>query len=96
MVGIKKYIVFIYMDNIEHDVKVLKKLLNSELFLGKYPMINRVWVDGKIDGYIEVIDIVLIVNEPSNHYWPIREEIWSFIWNIAKMSGVTSRFNIYP
>ena len=26
----------------------------------------------------------------------IRDEINSFIWNVAKMSGVTSRFNIYP
>ena len=81
------------MDNIEHDVKVLKKILNSPLFLDKYPMINRVWVDKRYDNNI---DIVLSVNEPANEYWPIREEIKSFIWNIAKMSGVTSRFNIYP
>jgi small-conductance mechanosensitive channel len=81
------------MDNIEHDVKVLKKLLNSPLFLDKYPMIQGVWVDEYGDNKI---DIVLRVNEPSNHYWPIREEIRSFIWNIAKMSGVTSRFQIYP
>ena len=81
------------MDNIEHDVKVLKKILNSELFLGKYPMIERVLVD---EQYGNKIDIVLIVNEPSNKYWPIREEIRSFIWNVAKMAGVTSRFQIYP
>ena len=81
------------MGNIEHDVKVLKKILNSPLFLDKYPMINRVWVDKR---YENNIDIVLSVKEPANEYWPIREEIKSFIWNIAKMSGVTSRFNIYP
>lgn len=85
--------VFIYMDNIEHDVKVLKKILNSELFLGKYPMIERVWVEEHGNSRI---DIVLRVDEPSNKYWPIREEIRSFIWNVAKMAGVTSRFNIYP
>ena len=81
------------MDNIEHDVKVLKKLLNSPLFLDKYPIIEGVWVDEYGNNRI---DIVLRVNEPSNYYWPIREEIRSFIWNIAKMSGVTSRFQIYP
>jgi hypothetical protein len=81
------------MDNIEQDVKVLKRVLNSELFLGKYSVIERVLVD---EQYGNKIDIVLIVNEPSNNYWPIRDEIRSYIWNIAKMAGVTSRFNIYP
>jgi hypothetical protein len=84
------------MDNMEHDTNVLDKILNSPLFLDKYPMINRVWVDGKIDGYIEVIDIVLSVNEPADEYWPVRDEVKSYIWNLAKMAGVTSRFNIYP
>ena len=81
------------MDNIEHDVKVLKKILNSPLFLDKYPMINRVWVEEYGNNKI---DIILNVNEPANVYWPVRDEIKSFIWNIAKMSGVPSRFNIYP
>ena len=81
------------MNNIEQDVKVLKKLLNSPLFLDKYPIIERVFVD---EQYGNKIDIVLIVTEPSNKYWPIRDEIRSYIWNIAKMAGVTSRFNIYP
>ena len=81
------------MNNIEQDVKVLKKILNSELFLGKYPIIKRVWVE---EYGTNVIDIVMSVNEPANEYWPLRNEINSYIWNIAKMSGVTSRFNIYP
>ena len=81
------------MDNIEHDVKVLKKILNSPLFLDKYPMINRVWVEEYGNSRI---DIVLNVKEPYSEYSPFRDEIKSFIWNIAKMSGVTSRFNIYP
>jgi small-conductance mechanosensitive channel len=81
------------MDNIEHDVKVLRRILNSELFLGKYPTIEGVWVDEYGNNKI---DIVLRVKEPANEYWPIRDEIKSYIWNIAKMAGVTSRFNIYP
>jgi hypothetical protein len=79
------------MDNIEHDVKVLKKILNSELFLGKYPIIERVWVDKR---YGNNIDIVMAIADPS--YWSVRDEITSYVWNVAKMAGVTSRFNIYP
>ena len=81
------------MDNIEHDVKVLKKLLNSPLFLDKYPVIERVWVDEYGNNRI---DIILNVKDPFKDYYLSRDEIKSFIWNIAKMSGVTSRFNIYP
>jgi hypothetical protein len=81
------------MDSIEQDVKVLKKILNSELFLGKYPVISRVWVE---EYGTNKIDIVLSVKEPYSEYSPLRDEIRSYIWNIAKMAGVTSRFNIYP
>jgi hypothetical protein len=81
------------MDSIEQDVKVLKKILNSELFLGKYPVISRVWVEEYGN---DRIDIVLNVKEPYSEYSPFRDEIRSYIWNIAKMAGVTSRFNIYP
>jgi len=83
--------VFIYMDNIEHDVKVLHKILNSELFLGKYPIVDRVWVDKR---YGNNIDIVMSINDAQ--FWAIRDEIISNIWNLAKMAGVTSRFQIYP
>ncbi len=81
------------MDNIKHDVKVLKKILNSELFLGKYPMISRVWVEEYGN---DKIDIILSVIEPYSEYHPLRDEIKSYIWNVARMAGVTSRFNIYP
>ena len=77
----------------EQDVIVLKKLLNSPLFLDKYPMISRVWVEEYGNNKI---DIVLSVKEPYSEYSPLRDEIRSYIWNIAKMAGVTSRFNIYP
>jgi len=77
----------------EQDVIVLKKLLNSPLFLNKYPMISRVWVEEYGNNKI---DIVLSVTEPYSEFHPLRDEIKSFIFNIAKMAGVTSRFNIYP
>ena len=81
------------MDNIEHDVKVLKKILNSPLFLEKYPIIERVWVEEYGN---DKIDIILSVIEPYSAYHPLRDEIKSYIWNVAKMAGVTSRFQIYP
>ena len=81
------------MDNVEHDVKILKKLLNSPLFLEKYPIIDRVWVDKR---YGDNIDIVLSVKEPANEYWPVRDEITSYIWNIVKMAGVISSYRLYP
>jgi small-conductance mechanosensitive channel len=56
-------------------------------------MINGVWVEEYGN---DEIDIVLRVNEPPSEYWPVREEIRSFIWNIKNMTGVTTRFNIYP
>ena len=81
------------MDNIEHDVKVLKKILNSPLFLEKYPIIERVWVEEYGN---DRIDIILNVKEPYSDFHPLRDEIRSFIWNIKNMTGVTTRFNIYP
>ena len=81
------------MDNIEHDVNVLKKVLNSELFLGNFPMINRVWVE---EYGTNKIDIVLSVQEPANEYWPVRDEVKKSLHNLAKMAGVKTRFNIYP
>jgi len=76
----------------DHDVNVLKKILNSELFLGKYPMIKKVWVDRRGDN----IDIVMSVKEPADEYWPIRDEINSYIYTLAKMVEVKSYLRIYP
>ena len=81
------------MDNIEQDVKVLRKLLNSPLFLDKYPLISRVWVE---EYGTKRIDIILNVKDPYSEYTPLRDEIKSYIYNLAKMLGVTSRFIIYP
>ena len=80
------------MDVLEHDIKVLKKILNSELFLGKYPMINRVWVDK----YGDNIDIVLNIKEPAADYWPIKNEVIDYIWALKTMAGVTSWYRVYP
>lgn len=100
-IQIKKYMVFIDMDNIEHDINVLKKILNSPLFLDKYPFVSRVWVDkyGELFGDGK-IDIVLGVKDlPGvrySEYSPFRDEIKSYIRNLAKMAGVTSELAIYP
>jgi len=48
------------MDKLEHSIRVLDKVLNSELFLGKYPMVKRVEVEknGRSS-----INIILIYDE---------------------------------
>jgi hypothetical protein len=79
-------------DTLIQDIKVLDKLLNSQLLLGKYPMIGRVWVKK----YGDKIDVVMSIDGPYNEFSPFRDEIRSFIWTIAKMAGVKSDFNIYP
>jgi hypothetical protein len=84
--------VFIHMSNMDHEVKVLQKILNSELLLGKYPTIKKVWVS-RNDWKIE---IVLSVEEPPDDYWANRFEIKSYIHNLAKMVGVTEHLSIYP
>jgi hypothetical protein len=78
-------------ETMEHDGIVLKKILNSNLFLGKYPMITRV----EVDPYGKGIDIVLIPNN-TQEYWDIKKEIHSYVWELSKLASVTSRFNIYP
>jgi hypothetical protein len=61
--------------------------------LDKYPVIERVWVDEYGNNRI---DIILSVKDPFKDYYLSRDEVKSYIWNLAKMAGVTSRFNIYP
>ena len=79
------------MNNTERDINVLTKLLDSPLFLEKYPFIEKVWVSKFANN---TIDIVLGPSD-TGEYWPVKEEIYSYIHNLAKMAGVTTRFNIY-
>jgi hypothetical protein len=67
--------------------------LNSPLFLDEYPLISRVWVE---EYGTKRIDIILNVKDPYSEYTPLRDEIKSYIYNLAKMLGVKSRFIIYP
>jgi hypothetical protein len=75
----------------ERDVNVLDKMLNSKLFLGKYPFISKVFVYQ----YMNKIDIVLSPSE-MEPYWIIKDEIFTFIRELARMAGVETRFDVYP
>lgn len=75
----------------ERDVNVLDKMLNSKLFLGKYPFISKVFVYQ----YMNKIDIVLSPSE-MEPYWFIKDEIFTFIRELARMAGVETRFDVYP
>ena len=78
-------------DALIQEVKILDKLLNSPLLLDKYPVINYV----SIERYGSIVDVVLILND-TKEYFKLRDEILLYIWNISKMAGVESRFNVYP
>ncbi|MEY3421285.1 MAG: hypothetical protein RIR48_1577 [Bacteroidota bacterium] len=75
----------------ERDVNVLDKMLNSKLFLDKYPFISKVFVYQ----YMNKIDIVLSPSE-MEPYWLIKDEIFTFIRELARMAGVETRFDVYP
>ncbi len=81
------------MDKFEHSIKILDKVLNGKLFLGEYPMVDRVSVSKYGDG----IEIVMIVGNVGE-YWPFRDKAHEFISDLRKMLGITSeiRINIYP
>jgi hypothetical protein len=66
-------------------------MLNSKLFLGKYPFISKVFVYQ----YMNKIDIVLSPSE-MEPYWLIKDEIFTFIRELARMAGVETRFDVYP
>jgi hypothetical protein len=79
------------MDTMERDIIVLDKLLNSKLFLNKYPMVNRV----SVTKYGNGIDIVIFPDE-TKRYFDVRKEIGYYIWDISRLASVETYFNIYP
>jgi len=79
------------MDTRERDIVVLDKLLNSKLFLNKYPMVNRV----SVTKYGNGIDIVIFPDE-TKRYFDVRKEIGYYIWDISRLASVETYFNIYP
>jgi len=82
------------------DVKVLDKLLNSPLIFRDYPFIKKIIVyeqRNKIEIVIVIReDETLTHNQKSNRYWENADEVKNLIYSLAKMAGVTSRFDIYP
>lgn len=80
-------------NNIEHDIKALDKILNSDLYLNKFPVIKRV----AVYQFGNHIDIVNIFDESiGKEYWLAHGDIINFIWDVAKMAGVRTKFKIYP
>jgi hypothetical protein len=80
------------MDNTNRDIAVLRKLLHSEIFLGKYPFIEKVWVD---EFGNNKIDIVLGTSD-SKEFWSHNNNMYLDIHNLAKMADVTTKYRIYP
>jgi len=79
------------MDQLERDVAILKKILNSELFMKKFPVIERV----AVDKYGDYIDIVMIPKD-INEYFKVVNRISDYVWEIKTAAGVESRVSMYP
>jgi len=79
------------MDTRERDIIVLDKLLNSKLFLKRYPMVERV----SVTKYGNGIDIVIFPDE-TKRYFDVKKEIGYYIWDISRLASVETFFNIYP
>ncbi len=79
------------MEIIELDIKILRKLLNSKLFLDKFPIIDRVWVDKSGNR----VDVVLAPKE-AKEYFSMRNDILRYIWKISHSAGVQTYYNVYP
>lgn len=79
------------MNIIELDIKILRKLLNSKLFLDKFPTIDRVWVDKSGNR----IDVVLSPKD-AKEYFSMRNDILRYIWKISHSAGVQTYFNVSP
>jgi hypothetical protein len=79
------------MDKLERSADLLKKVLNSKIFLDNYPIIKRVEVESsKLS-----ITIILIFDESTKDYWDQKPEIHSFIRDIRKMIGIPNIINLY-
>jgi hypothetical protein len=79
------------MDTRERDIIVLDKLLNSKLFLKRYPMVERV----SVTKYGNGIDIVMFPDD-TKRYFDVKKEIGYYIWDISRLASVETFFNIYP
>jgi hypothetical protein len=82
------------MEIIELDIKILRKLLNSKLFLDKFPIIDLVWVNKSGNR----IDVVLSIKpiKDTKEYFSMRNDILRYIWKISHSAGVQTYYNVYP
>jgi hypothetical protein len=78
-------------NNIKRDVKYLDKVLNSKMFLDKYPCISMV----SVDAYGYGIDLVMFIND-SKKYWEVKDEIGRYIYSARQAGSVESKVYIYP
>ncbi len=76
---------------IEQDIKVLSKVLNSKLFLERFPIINRVAVS-KYGGGIDVV----IIPYDMNEYWKVKDKVEDFIFRLTESSSIEHDYYIYP
>lgn len=79
----------------EHEVKVLDKLLNHKIFLDQVPGIRGV----DVREYGKSIDVVFFFNEGFSYddYRPIKADAFKAVFELAKMAGINSvNLNVHP
>jgi hypothetical protein len=76
------------------EVEILKKFLNNEKFLTKFPMINRVFVNNYDK---DSIDIVISVKENMmRDYIKSSTDVRNYIYNMQKIVGIRKYLTIFP
>jgi hypothetical protein len=76
------------------EAEILKKFLNNEKFLTKFPMINRVFVNNYDK---DSIDIVISVKENMmRDYIKSSTDVRNYIYNMQKIVGIRKYLTIFP
>ena len=79
----------------EHEVKVLRKLLNHKIFLDQVPGIREV----DVREYGKSIDVVFFFDERFSYdeYRLIKADAFRAVFELAKMAGINSlNLNVHP
>lgn len=80
----------------EQEVKILNKILNSEVFLNKFPLISHVFVNQYGEKNIDVV-FSLKDNLSFKDYEPFREDARMTAYELAKFVDINPRLiSIYP
>lgn len=79
----------------EHEVNVLRKLLNHKIFLDRFPVIKSV----DVRKYGKGIDVVFFLKDDYvyDDYSNIKSDAYNLVYDLTKMAGLSiPLINVYP